>query len=64
MSMDMVPHGVHMVHAWMMKIKSRVEGIMSEHIYTVKFTNSRLSFSLFHFPFLFSFHFIFLFFYF
>ena len=27
-------HGVHMVHAWMMEIKSRVEGIMLGHMYT------------------------------
>jgi len=26
-------HGVHIVHAWTMEIKSRVEGIMSGHIY-------------------------------
>jgi len=25
---DMVPHGVHMVHAWMTEIKSKVEGIV------------------------------------
>ena len=64
MSRDIVPYGVHMVHKWTMEIKSRVEGIMSKHMYTVKFTNGGLSFSLFHFPFLFSFHFIFSFFYF
>jgi len=33
MSRDMVPHGVHMVHAWTMEIKSRVEGMMSGHMY-------------------------------
>jgi len=34
MSRDMVPHGIHMVHAWMMEIKSRVEGMTSGHMYT------------------------------
>jgi len=29
-----LPHGVHMVHAWMTEIKSRVEGMMSGHMYT------------------------------
>ena len=28
------PHGIHMVHPWTMEIKSRVEDMMSEHIYT------------------------------
>jgi len=27
------PHGVHIMHIWMMEIKSRVEGIMSGHMY-------------------------------
>jgi len=27
------PHGVHMVYIWMMEIKSRVEGMMSGHMY-------------------------------
>ena len=31
---DMVPHGVYMVHAWMTEIKSKVEGMMSGHMYT------------------------------
>ena len=33
-SRDMIPHGVHMVHTWMTEIKRRVEGMMSEHMYT------------------------------
>jgi len=28
-------YDVHMVHAWMMEIKSRVEGIMLGHMYIV-----------------------------
>jgi len=31
---DMVPYGIHMVHAWMTEIKSRVEGMMSGYMYT------------------------------
>jgi len=27
------PYGVHMVHVWMIEIKSRVEDMMSEHMY-------------------------------
>ena len=34
MSRDMVSHGIYMVHTWMTEIKSRVEGIMSGHMYT------------------------------
>jgi len=34
MSRDMVPYGIYMVHIWTMEIKSRVEGMISEHIYT------------------------------
>ena len=29
------PHGVHIVHAWIIEIKSRVEGMMLEHMYMV-----------------------------
>ena len=32
-SRDMVSYGVHMMHAWTMEIKSRVQGMMSEHMY-------------------------------
>ena len=32
-SRDMVPHGIHMVHVWTMEIKSRVESMMSGHMY-------------------------------
>jgi len=28
-----VPHGVYIVHAWTMEIKSRIEGMTSEHMY-------------------------------
>ena len=35
MSRDIVPHDVHIVHAWMMEIKSRVESMTSGHMYMV-----------------------------
>ena len=29
------PYGIYMMHAWMMEIKSRVEGMISGHMYIV-----------------------------
>jgi len=33
-SRDMVPHSVHIVHIWMIEIKSKAEGMMLGHMYT------------------------------
>jgi len=33
MSRDMVPHSIHTVYTWTTEIKSRVEGMTSEHMY-------------------------------
>jgi len=32
-SRDMVPHSIHMVHAWTIEIKSRVESMTLGHMY-------------------------------
>jgi len=45
-------HGVHMVHLWMMEMKSRVEGMTSGHMYMaccIKIARSGLHFLLFFF---------------